>query len=50
MTAGWRPLHQALRGEVPAVASTDAAWLESQRRREVSLVDIVVGRVDAVAV
>lgn len=41
---------QALRGEVPAVASTDAAWLESQRRREVSLVDIVVGRVDAVAV
>ena len=35
---------QALRRELPAVASTDAAWLESQRRREASLVDIVVGR------
>ena len=33
---------QALRQEVPAVASTDAAWLEGQRRREASLVDIVV--------
>jgi hypothetical protein len=35
---------RALRQEVPAVASTDAAWLEGQRRREASLVDIVVGR------
>lgn len=41
---------QALREEVPAVASTDAAWLERQRRREASLVDIVLGRADAVAV
>lgn len=35
---------QALRQEVPAVASTDAAWLEGQRRREASLADIVVGQ------
>lgn len=34
---------QALREEVPGVASTDAAWLEGLRRREASLVDIVVG-------
>ena len=38
---------QALRQEVPAVASTDPAWLESQRRRESSLRDIVVGRAAA---
>ncbi len=35
---------QALREEVPAVASIDAEWLDGQRRREASLVDIVVGR------
>ncbi len=35
---------RTLRREVPAVASTEAAWLEGQRRREASLVDIVVGR------
>ena len=37
-----RQHRQALRQEVPAVASTDPAWLESQRRRESSLRDIVV--------
>jgi hypothetical protein len=42
---------QALREEVPAVASTDAEWLDGQRRREASLEDIVVDRAaDAVAV
>lgn len=42
---------QLLRQELPALASTDAAWLEGQRRREASLVDIVVDRAaDAVAV
>jgi hypothetical protein len=35
---------QALREELPAVASTDAAWLDALRRRESSLVDIVVER------
>jgi len=42
---------QALRDEVPGVASTDAAWLEGLRRREAELADIVVGRpVEPVAV
>jgi hypothetical protein len=42
---------QALREEVPAVASADAAWLEAERRREASLADIVAPRApDAVAV
>jgi hypothetical protein len=42
---------QALREEAPAVASTDAAWLEAERRREASLADIVAPRApDAVAV
>jgi hypothetical protein len=42
---------QALREELPAVASTDAKWLDGLRRREASLPDIVVGRAaDAVAV
>ena len=35
---------QALREEVPSVASADAPWLEGLRRREASLGDIVVGR------
>ena len=35
---------QLLRRELQALASTDAAWLEGQRRREASLVDIVVAR------
>jgi len=35
---------QALREEVPAVASADAGWLDGQRRREASLSDIVVDR------
>ena len=41
---------QALRDDVPAIASTDAAWRESLRCREASLVDIVVSRAnDAVS-
>ncbi len=35
---------QALREEVPAVASADAEWLEGLRRREASLASIVVDR------
>jgi hypothetical protein len=35
---------QALREEVPAVASPDPEWLDGQRRREASLADIVIER------
>jgi hypothetical protein len=35
---------QALRNEVPAVASTDAAWLARLCRHEMEFADIVVGR------
>lgn len=42
---------QALREEVPAVASPDARWLDDLRRREASMVDVVADRPpDAVAV
>jgi hypothetical protein len=42
---------QALREEVPAIASIDAAWLDGLRRREAALADIVVDRTtNAVAV
>jgi hypothetical protein len=35
---------QALRDEVPAVASPDSAWLNGLRRHEAEIADIVVGR------
>ncbi|GAB3778020.1 hypothetical protein GCM10028796_57860 [Ramlibacter monticola] len=35
---------QALREELPAVASTDAAWLDALRRHELEFTEIVVGR------
>lgn len=42
---------QALREELPAVATAEAGWLDGLRRREASLVDLVSDRAsDAVAV
>jgi hypothetical protein len=38
--------HEALRGELPGIASADGAWLEALRRREASRVDIVAERSD----
>jgi hypothetical protein len=38
---------QALRKEVPAIAPIDMQWLETLRRREAGLLDIVVGRPEA---
>jgi hypothetical protein len=35
---------QALRDEVPAVATTDAAWIAALRRHEMEFTDIVLGR------
>ena len=35
---------QALRQEVPAVASADAAWIDALRRHEMEFADIVIGR------
>jgi len=40
---------QALRDEVPAVASADATWIASLRRHEMEFTDVVVGRAEEAA-